>query len=93
MKRDYKCVEYILDAVEKCDYPDIDLVDLVSAEYDSATIRYHVALMREAGLIVVYNGFSANFYEEFGGTIKRLTWTGHDMLDALRAGHIIRVGY
>lgn len=93
MKLDYKCVEYILSEVEKRDYLDVDIVDLVNDEYGEDTIRYHVALMQEAGLIIVCSGFYEELYEQLGGTIKRLTWLGHEMLDALREGYTIKIGY
>lgn len=53
------------------------------ADYDNRTIAGHIALMLDAGLI---EGHVADDErgEPMGGIITRLTWAGHDFLDASR---------
>src|ERR1051325_6057677 len=53
-------------------------------QYDVPTRAYHVLIMREAGLIDAIvqndsNGLPAS------AVIKRLTWRGHEFLDAARS--------
>ena len=50
-------------------------------EYPSDTVSQHVVLLNEAGLL------NANITETFDGTyytVERLTWDGHNFLDAAR---------
>ena len=83
MKRDMDLVRAILMEVENV--PDEDARRGVTSidGYDSATFARHVQLMQEAGLVE-----AAVVRADGVGAIKvrvdRLTWKGHDFLDAIR---------
>lgn len=53
-----------------------------AGEYDAGVVEEHVALLYEAGLmdanITRFHGAATHFL------IKKLTWAGHDFLDAAR---------
>ncbi len=57
--------------------------DLAAKKYDLPTRAHHIAIMQEAGLIIA---LVSN--DEKGipskGAILRLTWQGHDFIDAAR---------
>lgn len=76
MKRDMELIRLLLLEVEQGEAPP------ELAEYQEADMLYHYALMVDAGLIV------ASLLPEFGipesVSVHRLTWTGHDFLDATR---------
>lgn len=84
MKRDLDLIRRILLAVELSDDDPRELVDLdVGDEHSLTVVAEHVRLLHEAGLIEAANE------ETFGPdgyrwVPKRLTWAGHDFLDAAR---------
>jgi hypothetical protein len=79
MKRDMELIRLILLALEG----DEAASERSRSEYDSATIAYHAALMIEAGLV---EGVVANDEKGIPArcVIQRMTWSGHDFLDAMR---------
>ena len=82
MKRDMDLVRAILLKTEDAQEESYDSAALVSETWDQAMITYHVEIMAEAGLLV------ANVSHYIGGGshafITRLTWNGHEFLDAVR---------
>lgn len=50
--------------------------------YSADQIDYHLALIREAGLIETAGGAMK------GITFRRLTWDGHDLLDSIRSPEV-----
>ncbi len=77
MKRDMDIIRLILMQQETGEAPP----DL--AKYPEDLVVYNVALMKDAGLLV------AEIREGYGGSprgaaIIRMTWAGHDFLDAAR---------
>lgn len=81
MKRDMDLVRKIMLAVEASERPlDSSLIRI--AGYTGDTITEHMRLLNEAGLI---EGISAYSVEHRLKWIElRLTWNGHDFLDAAR---------
>ena len=49
---------------------------------DTAEAAYHIALMRDAGLVDAETHYIQG--KQLDATIYRLTWAGHDFLDASR---------
>ena len=85
MKRNMDLVREILLRVEAADGGKIVFNDLL-AEYDKADIGRHVELMIEHGLLkgtVVPSG-SGPEHRVLVFDIRRMTWEGHDFLDAAR---------
>jgi len=82
MKRDMELVRHLLQATEQADDVPFDAGSLASDEFDEAAIVYHVELLQQAGLLSA----SVSRYISGGGSaiIQRLTWQGHDYLDAVR---------
>ncbi len=81
MKRDMDLVRKIMLAVEASDRPlDSSLIRI--GGYSGESITEHMRLLNEAGLI---EGISAYSVEHRLKWIEmRLTWNGHDFLDAAR---------
>lgn len=81
MKRDMDLVRKIMLAVEASERPlDSSLIRI--GGYSGETITEHMRLLNEAGLI---EGISAYSVEHRLKWIElRLTWNGHDFLDAAR---------
>lgn len=85
MKRDMDLVRKIMLAVEASERP-LDSALIRIAGYSGETITEHMRLLNEAGLI---EGISAYSVEHRLKWIElRLTWNGHDFLDAARNEHI-----
>lgn len=81
MKRDMDLVRKIMLAVEASDRP-LDSSMIRIAGYTGESITEHMRLLNEAGLI---EGISAYSVEHRLKWIElRLTWSGHDFLDAAR---------
>ena len=80
MKRDMDLVRQILSNAEARDFES----DEPPASYQAQTVEeaYQIALMNDAGLV------QADYTSQAGtpvcATIFRLTWSGHDFLDAAR---------
>lgn len=84
MKRNWETIRELLTKVEECALP-TDMVRLDSFPPDrAAEISYHMTLLIEARLV---NG---QVSQTIGPEIKdffaqRLTWEGHEFLDAIRS--------
>jgi len=77
MKRDMELIRLLLMQVESGEMP------AGLENYDELTRAYHVALMHDAGLV------EASIVKDHRGMVRgamifRLTWAGHDFLDAAR---------
>jgi hypothetical protein len=79
MKRDMDTVRRILLAVEDASAPVEQLDDC-----DDAVFSYHVAILIESGLVRGDVSDYGDTLQPFGGSIFRLTWSGHEFLDAAR---------
>lgn len=84
MKRNWETIRELLTKVEECTLPtDIVRLDNFPPER-AAEVSYHMALLIEANLV---NG---QVIQTIGPSIKdffahRLTWEGHEFLDAIRS--------
>src|ERR1039458_4410607 len=81
MKRDMELIRQILHKAEVLDFEDGEPPELYLA--NTPNEAYQIALMKDAGLV------EAEITTITGGipceaTINRLTWAGHDFLDAAR---------
>jgi len=84
MKRDWDLIREILTKTEECTL-NTDAVELSHfPEEQAAAASYHVALLIEAGLIhgQVAKTMGAGVQAFFA---QRLTWEGHEFLDAIRS--------
>jgi hypothetical protein len=83
MKRNWDTVRELLTKLEECTLP-TDMLQLASFPMDrAAEISYHMELLIEAGLVdgEMAKTLGAGPYDFFAG---RLTWHGHEFLDAIR---------
>lgn len=80
MKRDMKLIREILLAVEDYDGWGYQQVKVVPG-YSEDEVAYHVRLMIEAKLLT---GKASNSSQRPTVYIGRMTWQGHDFLDAAR---------
>jgi hypothetical protein len=88
MKRDMDLIRAILLEVEESNLTDgSQPVQLTEVPGDVKTVSYQVQLLGEAGLLIVSNDHQ-NFESEERGEPDfypvRLTWAGHEFLDAAR---------
>jgi DNA-binding transcriptional ArsR family regulator len=79
MKRDMDLIREILYEIEKSQ-KFTSWIDIEIEEYSQEEIEYHVALLNDAGLILAIPPKSRGF----GWKPKRLTWEGHEFLEAAR---------
>jgi predicted transcriptional regulator len=81
MKRDWEVIREILLQLEKkpADKDSLEVADFPEDKRDAVT--YHVELLKEAGLIHAEVGQTAESTYFFA---NRLTWKGHEFLDAIR---------
>lgn len=79
MKRDIDLVRKILLEIEKKDRP--IPFQLVVEGYEQDVVDYHIMLLNEAGYIVAT---SARAFKGDSWMPSRMTWAGHDFLDAAR---------
>ena len=86
MRRDFHLIRALLLAVEQADEPFVSEA-LEIAGYDTTQIAYHAALLAEAGLL---DGEDASTPAALRFFIRRLTFQGHDFLDAVRAPSVWR---
>ena len=70
----------ILFEIEKVPY-DMDTHEINIDGYSKTEVNYHIILLNEAGLIEAldYSSFNCSEWQP-----KRLTWKGHEFLDASR---------
>lgn len=77
MKRDLELIKAILLRFEEDG-------NLEIPEFSKAQVKYHLALLQDAGLIT-----NEEFYDpDFGPAVlsrTRITWAGHEFLDASRS--------
>lgn len=81
MKRDADLVREILLQIEASSSDD-DLSELGIEGYSSEQVSYHLSILHEAGLIAAIDNSSYGEGEAWIPT--RLTWHGHEFLDAAR---------
>jgi hypothetical protein len=87
MQRDMDLVREILFQVERDNNDPLKSVEVEVEGYSDIQINYHIMLLAEAGLI------EAKDASTLGGsewTPKRLTWRGHEFLEAARSDTIWR---
>lgn len=81
MKRDMDLIRLLLIEVEGEAKPDL-------SGYTELQLLYHRALLHESGLAVGWVAKAHDGYLELGGIsgceLYRLTWAGHEFLDAVR---------
>ena len=82
MKRDMDLVRLILLEIEKSSEDPRAQIYLEIPNYTSEQVSYHVMILNDAGLIEACD-FSAMGSDNFWCP-KRLTWSGHEFLDAAR---------
>ena len=80
MKRDMDLARQIMLELEETPYGG-DLLSINIDGRNDAEITYHVMLLAEAGLIEARN---LSAYDGIRWTPTRLTWQGHDFLDAAK---------
>jgi hypothetical protein len=80
MKRDADLVRQILLKIEASS-PDDNLSELSVEGYSPEQVTYHLTLLQEAGLIAAVD---ISGYEGEAWIPTRLTWHGHEFLDAAR---------
>ena len=81
MKRDMDLVREILRSMEQSEY-DLPTDSLMIEDRSDEELGYHIRLMNDAGLV------KASFQEFLDGTtyiLERMTWDGHEFLDAARS--------
>lgn len=81
VKRDNDLVRDILLRVESADGP-VELSDLGIDAYAPQEVAYHVELLNEAGYLEAVFAFGDGVTQD--AFISRLTWSGHEFLDAVR---------
>jgi DNA-binding transcriptional ArsR family regulator len=80
MKRDMDLVREIL--VQVANFPDIQNYVLSIKGYEEQEVAYHIMLLKEAGLL---EAATAQFGDgRLAAQPRRLTWQGHEFLDAAR---------
>lgn len=84
MKRDMDLARKILFAVEAADSDPRGWADIEIPGYDKQTTCYHIMLLDEAGLLEGQDLCTLG-PAGFEWAAKRLTWRGHDFLDAARS--------
>lgn len=81
MKRDMDLVRKIMLAVEASERP-LDSTLIRISGYTTETITEHMRLLNEAGLIEGISAYSVEHRLKWSEL--RLTWNGHDFIDAAR---------
>ena len=81
MKRDMDLVRQILFAIEKRSQEEDD-VEIIVDGYTTSEINYHLVILADAGLITAK--YQKNLRDDYIWQSIRLTWEGHEFLDAAR---------
>lgn len=81
MKRDFEVIRDILRMVERSNGPLFDIDEISDASRD--LVIYNVVLLDEAGLIIA-DWEELSDYRLIVNAIHRLTWEGHEFLDAAK---------
>lgn len=84
MKRDWDLIrELLIEIEERCGPDDVVSAGAIELKgHSQETILYHLALLAEARLIDADDVGSHDGADWF---VRRLTWEGHDFLDAARS--------
>ncbi|SCL76594.1 hypothetical protein L21_2529 [Methanoculleus chikugoensis] len=82
MKRDMELVRQILLQIESSTGDDFANIQIEN--YSPEEIAYHVYLLKDAGLIEAEISYSMDSVKPEDYVIFRMTWAGHDFLDASR---------
>lgn len=85
LKRDMELVRQILMKIEADESAPGGHIDLDLPDRSPAEISYHVRLLEEAGLIEAISVSNLGAYE---WEPVRLTWEGHEFLDAARSNSV-----
>lgn len=80
MYRDWDLLRHILLFVEPLDYPN-EYISIRVEDYGAHDIAYHVAIMKEGGLLEAEENPYSCFIE---WSRVRLTWAGHELTDLIR---------
>lgn len=83
MKRDLELVRLILMRAEEADDFTLRSSGFVAEGYDEKIVARHFQLLEEAGLVEA-NLLCAEAQGALEGQLERLTWAGHEFLDATR---------
>jgi len=81
MERDMELIREILLAVEESQTDPLATVPLKIEGYDDTKISYHVWLCVDARLV---EGVDCSTMQGFSWEAQRLTWNGHEFLQAIR---------
>lgn len=82
MPRDWDLVRAILLALEQLQDPNGTLAPTEVPNYDAGLVAYHFLLLGQAGMIEALNTSSSSGRS---AVAQRLTWAGHELLDAIRS--------
>lgn len=86
MKRDMDLARKLLLVIEEAPYKGKSGYSLVADGDTSEEVDYHIMLLNEAGLVQAKGITSLNGKTRWN--IERLTWQGHEFLDAARNENI-----
>jgi Hypothetical protein (DUF2513) len=89
VKRDPDLLRTILARVEEADDFTVECADLADGTHDEASVARHVQLLEEAGYVKA-NLLTVQGEGALSGNIERLTWAGHEFIDAARNDTIWR---
>lgn len=82
MKRDMDLARDILFAIETAEGDPLEWVEITLPDRSEVEITYHIMILKEAGLIEAVDVSTLSGSE---WKAQRLTWKGHDFLDAARS--------
>lgn len=82
MQRKMKLIRKLLEHTEMSQTEDPLPVPEI-AEYSEAEVHYHLHLCKEAGYLII-STIQFHNPERTDTTISRMTWAGHEALDAMR---------
>lgn len=83
MKRDWELIRRIMFRAEETPNRSLDSSDLVDAEHDERSVADHVQQLKDAGLVEASVLRSAQD-GPVAAQVDRLTWHGHEFLEAIR---------
>jgi hypothetical protein len=76
-------VREILLRTEDAEFNGVTVGSFVTEERDKVAVAYHFQILHEAGLVQA-NLLTFERHGAVDGTIERLTWSGHEFIDATR---------
>lgn len=88
MQRKMKLIRKILEHVEMSTTEERLPVPEFN-DYSEAKVHYHLGLCEEAEYLILYQTEFDDHKRRFAA-ITRLTWEGHEALDAMRSGQTLR---